>query len=224
MVEDKGMRNRYTSFLNKLLDANFYDHPTQWVTDSFRFLDRILDVLQLDFSAKHPHWLAAGFNDTSLFNSFHKDVCLEAVFYYRLERAIFLEEPDHPLLPYLAGLMRMRTGMELYYSTEIGPGLNIQHGMGLVIGPRFTIGRNFIVHQGVTIGQRHLNSPSESIWIGDNVTVFAGAQILGNVRVGNDVQVGANAVLLRDAEPGSIYAGVPARRVKSRDRTAIGDA
>ena len=99
---------------------------------------------------------------------------------------------------------------------NIGQGLNIQHGIGVVIGARNKIGNNCIIHQGVTIGQRRLYSPHECAVIGNNVTIFAGAKIVGSVRIGDDVQIGANAVLLSDAEPNSTYVGIPARKLLLR--------
>ena len=109
--------------------------------------------------------------------------------------------------------MKIRTGAELYYSTAIGPGFLVQHGVGIVLGPRNRIGKNFTIHQGVTLGQRQLHSPGESITIGDDCTVFAGAKVLGTVRLGDGVRLGANAVLLTDAEPHCTYAGIPAVKV-----------
>jgi len=148
------------------------------------------------------------------------DTALEGTFLYLVQREIYTEDPESAVLPYLATLCRLRTGMEIYYSTRIGAGLNIQHGTGIVIGPRCTIGKNFIVHQGVTLGQRHLHSPLETIHIGDNVTVFAGATILGPSTIGDNVQIGANAVLIGDAEANSVYVGSPARKVSTLKKVA----
>ena len=142
------------------------------------------------------------------------DSTIEAVFLYRLERSIYLKDSSNQLLPFLASLMRRRTNCEIYYSTKIGRGLNIQHGFGIVIGPRFEIGENFIIHQGVTLGQKNLNSPDEKIIIGDNVTLFANSTILGNIKIASGTVVGANSVLLSDTEKNSVYVGVPAKRIR----------
>jgi serine O-acetyltransferase len=140
------------------------------------------------------------------------DTTIEAVFLYRLERLIYVNEGDSLILHYLAGMMKRRTGCEIYYSTHIGPGLNVQHGFGIVIGPRYKIGENFTIHQGVTLGQKNLNSPNEIIEIGDNVTIFANAVVLGNIKIGNNVRIGANSVLLTDADENSVYVGAPAQK------------
>jgi serine O-acetyltransferase len=138
---------------------------------------------------------------------------MEAAFYYRLERAIYLDDPNHVMLSYLANLMKMKTGVELYYSTEIGPGLKIQHGTGIVVGSGYKIGHNFTIHQGVTLGQRRQAESTGTVIIGNNVTIFAGAKIFGRLRIGDNVIIGANAVLLNDAESNSTYVGMPARKV-----------
>jgi serine O-acetyltransferase len=139
-----------------------------------------------------------------------------ATLLYRVSHAIFTAQPDHVVLPFLAQFARFRTGTEVYYSTKIGPGFNISHGAALVIGPRHTIGKNFLVHQGVTIGQRYAYSPDESVTVGDDCIFFAGSKVLGTIKVGDGVKLGANAVLLSDAEPYATYAGIPARIVSKR--------
>jgi serine O-acetyltransferase len=69
-----------------------------------------------------------------------------------------------------------------------------------------------MVHQGVTLGQRR--GPEDKITIGDNVSVFAGAKILGNLKIGDNVKIAANAILLTDAVSNSTYAGIPAVKIQ----------
>lgn len=142
------------------------------------------------------------------------DAAVEIVLHYRLQRQLFLTDEGSRLLGLLASVARRRTGCEIYYSTDIGPGLNIQHGFGIVVGPRHQIGAGFTIHQNVTLGQRRLGAASERIIIGDRVTLFAGASILGSVRIGDDAAIAAHAVVLTDVERGAVYGGVPARRLK----------
>jgi len=137
----------------------------------------------------------------------------QATLLYRVSHALFLTAPEDPLLDMLSYVMRTRTGIEVYYSSTIGEGFRIMHGEGLVLGPRNRIGKNFTVYQGVTLGQRRQNSPEESLEIGDDCIFFAGARILGKLKIGNDVKVAANAVLLCDAEDGATYGGIPAKRI-----------
>jgi serine O-acetyltransferase len=209
------MKEGLTQYLHKFLNLYFLNYPEDLVNDCYKYFSHFKDTYTTDIKSKYPKVEADDLSDDKLLNIIQFDTCIEAIFYYRLERSIFIEIPNHPLLPYLANLMKIKTGMELYYSTDIGPGLNIQHGTGIVIGPRFNIGSNFMIHQGVTIGQKYLNSPHETIIIGNNVTVFAGAKILGNIKIGNNVQIGANAVLISDAESNAVYAGIPAKKIRN---------
>ncbi len=212
------MEKIFVKYLNKFLNLYFFAYPKQFVPDLYRFYSQIVDILNVDIKAKYPHVEVCSYTEDDLFNLLQLDPNMEAVFLHRLERSIFLKEPEHPLLPFLATLMKLKTGIELYYSTEIGPGLNIQHGFGIVIGPRCTIGNNFVVHQGVTIGHKKLYSPDETIIIGNEVVAFAGAKILGNVRIGDRAQIGANAVLITDAEADSLYVGAPAKKIKTLEQ------
>lgn len=166
-----------------------------------------------DIKSKHLYKFETE-NISQLIKIFSLDITIEAVYLYRLQREIYIKVGECNVLYILSNLMKIRAGIEIYFSTKIGKGLNIQHGCGTVIGPRYTIGDNFTIHQGVTLGQMQLNSPNESIQIGDNVTLFAGSKVLGNIKIGDNVMVGANSVLQRNAESNTVYVGVPAMRVK----------
>ena len=92
---------------------------------------------------------------------------------------------------------------------EIGKGLVIYHGHGTVIAP-YSIGKNFSVYQGVTIGRnakpgREINNPI----IGDNVTVFTNAVVAGGITIGDNVTIGAGAVVMKDVPANSIVMGNP---------------
>ncbi len=210
------MEKLFVGYLDKFLSLYFSQYPKDLIFSLFPYFESIQNILIVDIQAKYPQYENNDLLKANLFHLLEQDTTIEAIFYYRLERAIFLNHPEHILLPYLANLMKIKTGIELYYSTEIGQGLNIQHGIGIVIGARNKIGNNCIIHQGVTIGQRRLYSPHECAFIGNNVTIFAGAKIVGSIRIGDNVQIGANAVLLNDAEPNSTYVGIPARKLLPR--------
>jgi serine O-acetyltransferase len=107
-------------------------------------------------------------------------------------------------------------GIEIAQRCPIGPGLYLPHTHGTVIGAE-SIGANAVIFQNVTLGAAELDlsyAAGTRPWVGDNVTIGAGAKIIGGVRIGNNCVIGANAVVLCDLEPGSIAVGVPARVVK----------
>lgn len=93
---------------------------------------------------------------------------------------------------------------------EFGPGFVILHSIGVVINSGVRGGRNVVIEHGVTIGAEKGQSPS----LGDDIFIGAGAKIIGAVRVGSRVKVGANAVVTRDVPDGATVVGVPARVVR----------
>jgi len=203
----------FQSYLKHYLDKCFFDYPSDIASSMWEFLEGVIPIIESDMKAKL--WRLN--NSDCTFENISKlmisDITLEIVLFYRLQRNIFLLDPQNPLLPYLASLMRIRFGAEFYYSTEIGPGLSVHHGTGIVIGPRSKIGKNFLICQNVTLGQKNLYAPNETLVIGDDVVAFAGAKVLGNLTIGNNVWISANAVVLKDCVPNSVYGGVPARKI-----------
>ena len=92
--------------------------------------------------------------------------------------------------------------------------------MGVVIGETAEIGDDVMLYHGVTLGGRSLAKTKRHPTIGDRVTIGAGAKVLGPVVIGADSKIGANAVVVKDADPGSIITGVPgkARAAKPEER------
>lgn len=92
-------------------------------------------------------------------------------------------------------------------SQHIDGGLFIQHGYATIIAPR-SIGKNCWVNQGVTIGY---TNASDCPTIGDNVTIYCGAKVLGNVTIGDNSIIAANAVVVKDVPPNVVVGGVPVK-------------
>lgn len=93
---------------------------------------------------------------------------------------------------------------------EIGGGLFIQHGFSTMVSAE-SIGENCWINQQVTIGY---NGHGKAPVIGNNVMITCGAKVLGEITVGDNAIIGANAVVIRDVEPNAVMGGVPARRLK----------
>lgn len=106
---------------------------------------------------------------------------------------------------------RHKTGIEIHPSAQIGKGLFIDHGMGVVIGETTVIGDNCLLYQGVTLGGTGKDKGKRHPTLGDNVMVGAGAKVLGPINIGNNVKVAANAVVLKDIPDNCTAVGVPAR-------------
>lgn len=98
-------------------------------------------------------------------------------------------------------------GAEISPFARIGPGLCIMHSTGIVIGPSVRIGRGLRIYQNVTLGDG--STPGQPV-VGDDVTIGAGACVLGGVSVGDRVVIGANAVVTKDVPADSVATGAPA--------------
>jgi serine O-acetyltransferase len=125
------------------------------------------------------------------------------LYYYRLRRAGVLSAA----LAAVAALLYPGERTLHLACSEIGPGLFIQHGFATIVAAR-RVGRNCWINQQVTIG---FTRPDDRPSIGDDVFVYAGAKVLGDVSVGDGACIGANAVVLTDVPPGATAVGVPAR-------------
>ena len=134
---------------------------------------------------------------------------LQATYFYRTCRALHLREVQFaPNV--LATISRLLTGIEIYYSADIGPGLKVIHGIGTVIGAGCKIGSRFTVYQGVTIGDSLGSDTGKRPVIGNDVIASAGSQVLGAVSVGSKTIIASNAVVIHSLPDRCIAAGVPA--------------
>lgn len=118
------------------------------------------------------------------------------------------------LARYLSQRCRHKTGVEIHPAAEIGKGLVIDHGMGVVIGETTIIGDNCTLYQGVTLGGTGKDTGKRHPTLGNNVLVGAGAKVLGPFKVGDNARIAANAVVLSEIPANSTAVGVPARVVK----------
>ena len=105
------------------------------------------------------------------------------------------------------------TGIEIHPGAQIGRRLVIDHGVGVVIGETAVIGDDVLIYHGVTLGGRTLDPIKRHPTVGDRVIVGAGAKLIGNITIGNDCRVGANAVVTKDMPAGTVAVGVNARLV-----------
>lgn len=117
---------------------------------------------------------------------------------------------------FLAKLAEMFCGVTIGVSARIGRRLIIEHSGAIVVHGNAVLGDDCIIRQGVTIGNRRLDDPFGAPVLGNRVNVGAGAKILGRVTIGDDVEIGANAVVIHDVPAGATVVGIPARIIRPR--------
>ena len=122
----------------------------------------------------------------------------------------WLRLPFSFLYKLLKPVSEILTGIELPCEVTIGHRFRIDHFGGIVISGDAVFGDDCVIRNGVTVGLRHAGHRGAPI-LGNRVDVGAGAKILGAIRIGDDVLIGANAVVLKDVPSNSIAVGVPAR-------------
>jgi len=129
--------------------------------------------------------------------------------------AATLHRASVPVLPRtIATATRAVTGIEIHPAAEIGEGLFIDHGMGVVIGETARIGSNVTLYQGVTLGGNGFATGKRHPTVEDNVTIGSGAKLLGPITVGHGAKVGANTVVITDVPPKSTVVGNPGHPVR----------
>ena len=142
---------------------------------------------------------------------------LHAVMAYRLAHFLFCHHiPFFPRL--ISQLSRWLTGVEIHPGAAIGKGLFIDHGMGVVIGETTIVGNNVTLFQGVTLGGTGKETGKRHPTLGDNIVVGAGAKVLGNIKVGSNSYVGANAVVLKEVPENTTIVGVPGRSTRQEGK------
>lgn len=138
---------------------------------------------------------------------------VHAVLAHRVAHA--LSAAGVPLLPRLiAGFARTWTGIEIHPAAQIGRGLFIDHGMGVVVGETAEIGDDVTLYQGVTLGGTGFACGKRHPTVEDNVTIGSGAKLLGPITVGHGSKIGANTVVIHDVPPHSTVVGNPGHPVR----------
>ncbi|WP_059048916.1 serine O-acetyltransferase [Paenibacillus senegalimassiliensis] len=109
---------------------------------------------------------------------------------------------------------RFITGIEIHPGAQIGNRLFIDHGMGVVIGETCEIGDDVVIYQGVTLGGSGKEKGKRHPTVGDNVVIGSGAKVLGSFKIGDQANIGANSVVLKEVPAGSTVVGIPGRVVR----------
>jgi serine O-acetyltransferase len=139
--------------------------------------------------------------------------CVRVMIYHRIAHRLYMK--GHTTLArWISQRARHVTGIEIHPGATIGEGFFIDHGDGVVIGETTVIGDNVTLYQGVTLGGTGKHVGKRHPTIGNNVTVGAGAKVLGPFTVGDNSKIGAGAIVLKEVPPNCTVVGNPGRIVK----------
>jgi len=139
-----------------------------------------------------------------------------AIVWHRLAHGLYRRR-WFTLARFLSQISRALTGIEIHPGATIGRRCFIDHGMGVVIGETSEIGDDVLMYQGVTLGGTGKDTGKRHPTIGNGVVIGTGAKILGNIRIGDHVKVGAGSVVVRPVPDHSTVVGVPGRVVGEGD-------
>jgi serine O-acetyltransferase len=146
---------------------------------------------------------------------------VQALLAHRVAHA--LHEAGVPLLPrMLANLVKVLTGVEIHPAAQIGRGLFIDHGSGVVIGETAEVGDHVTMYQGVTLGGTGFARGKRHPTIGDKVMIGSGAKLLGPIEVGSRTKIGANSVVIHDVPADATVVGNPGHPVRVEGRRPNG--
>lgn len=135
---------------------------------------------------------------------------VHALAFHRVAHAVWRRGFTVPAR-FLSHVARFFTGIEIHPAAKLGPGLFIDHGMGVVIGETAEVGENVTLLQGVTLGGTSLKREKRHPTLGNNVVVGAGAKIIGGFKIGDGSRIGAGSVVVREVPTNSVVVGVPGR-------------
>jgi serine O-acetyltransferase len=186
---------------------------------SFGAFARVAGELRRDIAAAHERDPAA--REVGQLEILATWPGIHALLAHRVAHA--LHEAEVPLLPRtIALLVRMVTGIEIHPAAQIGSGLFIDHGAGVVIGETAVIGDDVTLYQGVTLGGTGFATGKRHPTVQDNVTIGSGAKLLGPITIGHGAKIGANSVVITDVPPNSTVVGNPGHPVRVDGRRVEG--
>lgn len=140
----------------------------------------------------------------------------KAVLSYKTAHKLYMKK-HYFLARWVSQRSARKTGIEIHPGAQIGEGLFIDHGHGVVIGETTIIGDNVTLYQGVTLGGTGKESGKRHPTIGNNVMIGAGAKVLGSFTIGDNCKIGAGSVVLENVPSNSTVVGVPGRIVMRND-------
>lgn len=170
----------------------------------FKWLKEEID----NISSKDP--AARNIFEVLLYPSLHAVINHKIAHFFYEKKLFFLAR-------FFSQFSRFLTGIEIHPGATLGKRIFFDHGMGIVIGETAEIGDDCVIYHGVTLGGVSTAKIKRHPTLKNNVTIGAGAKILGNIILGENVRVGANSVVLKDVPDNSVAVGIPAKIIKKNE-------
>ncbi len=167
-----------------------------------------VDLIKSDFRRKQALYAEDGAR-VSLLRILCSDGSSSMVI-YRLTQAVSGISSLAPLALLLQWLNKFLNGCVIGVKADFGPGFVVMHSVGVVVNSKVVAGSNLTLEGGVVIGDEKGQSPV----LGDQLFIGSGAKIIGGVRIGNNVKIGANAVVVHSIDSDSTAVGIPAKASK----------
>ncbi len=164
---------------------------------------------------KYEIFKGEDYNFLKLLKVISLNLNLRFTFYLRLSQ--WLRKMRIPYLPiYFNNKLISKYGCYIGSKVLIGIGVKFPHPNGIVIGEMTKIGNNCTIYQQVTFGGRNIGDAQKNNYptVGNNVIIFAGAKLIGNINIGDNVIIGANSVVNKNIPSNTVIGGVPAKILK----------
>jgi len=172
-----------------------------------KYIKEEMKIIEERDPAIHSKW------EVFLYPSF------KVMLHYRLAHKLYLNG-HYFMARWISQRGVRKTGIEIHPGAQIGKGLFIDHGNGVIIGETTIIGDNCTLYQGVTLGGTGKEHGKRHPTIGNNVMISAGAKVLGSFKIGDNSKIGSGSVVLHEVPPNSTVVGVPGRVVERQKKTA----
>ena len=195
------LKTELDSMLSRLVDSSIYRIYQDSIITCLpeTLFVKILETFKQDYWRYYP-------NQPIETDKIFINLPLTGIFLHRISRAFFLDYQEKQARFY-SNLIRLVSQMEIFYSADIGPGLKINHGLGLVIGAHCRIGENALLYQNTVIGDKKPLARTREARpdIGSHLVMFSNAKILGPVKIGDHAVIEQNAVCTRDLGPHHLF-------------------
>ncbi len=170
----------------------------------------IFRLIQSDFQRKREIFREDGANPGALRLVLTDGT--SASILYRLMKLFSRHFLGYPVAFFLQWLNRLINGCVIGVKASFGPGFVIMHPVGVVINSKVSGGRNVTIESGVVIGDEKGRSPT----LGNHIFIGSGAKIIGGLVIGDNVKIGANAVVTKSCGPDTTMLGIPAKAYSQR--------